>query len=248
MIKLVCPECRRENEPERIYCHDCGARLDRSALAKAEATTEEDPAATHKRVKALFDGRNAMMRARFFKISKLVLSALGAAVVIQIIRPPDLPEVVKAEMLPRQINLDLESAAMDPRSPGLRYSEADVNAYLAYALKSKKTALSKVLQFERAVAEFGEGFYNLTVERSLLGFSVFTTGSFTPTLQNGVLTNTARAGRLGRMPVHPALMNLIAPYLFGDLASVTERERKSIAKLSGVEIHPQTLIFGPHQP
>ncbi|MFN2476165.1 MAG: hypothetical protein ABR526_07495 [Chthoniobacterales bacterium] len=247
MIKLVCPECRRENEPARIYCHDCGARLDRSALAKAQASAE-DPAATHKRVKALFDGRNAKMRARFFQISKLVLSALGAAVVIQMLRPPDLPAVAKAEMLPRQINLDLESAAMDPRSPGLRYSKAEVNAYLGYALKSKKTALSKVLQFENAVVELGEGFYNLTVERSLFGFSVFTTGSFVPTLQNGVFANNTRGGHLGRLPLHPALMNLVAPYLFGDLASVAERERKSISKLSGVEIHPQTLIFGPHQP
>lgn len=248
MIKLVCPECRRENEPERIYCHDCGARLDRSALAKAQAATEEDPAATHRRVKALFDGRNAKMRARFFQISKLVLSALGAAALIQMIRPPDLPEVPKAEMMPRQINLDLESAAMDPRSPGLRYSEAEVNAYLGFALKSKKIALSKVLQFERGVVELGEGFYSLTMERSLMGFSLFTTGSFSPSLHDGMIANTVRAGRIGRLPVHPAAMNLLAPYLFGDVASVTERERKSIAKLSAVEIHPQTLIFGPRQP
>ena len=40
MIKLVCPECQRQNEPERIYCHDCGARLDRSALAKVAPKME----------------------------------------------------------------------------------------------------------------------------------------------------------------------------------------------------------------
>src|SRR5437764_15002861 len=34
MIKLICPECRRENEPKRIYCHDCGARPDQTAFAK----------------------------------------------------------------------------------------------------------------------------------------------------------------------------------------------------------------------
>jgi len=53
-MKLVCPECRRENEPERIYCHDCGARLDRSSLAK-EKSKEEDPKATQKRLKAMLD-------------------------------------------------------------------------------------------------------------------------------------------------------------------------------------------------
>lgn len=248
MIKLICPECRRENEPERIYCHDCGARLDRSALAKAQATSAEDPAATHKRVKALFETRGLKQRARFFQISKLILSALAAAALIQMIRPPDLPEVPKAEVLPRQINLDLESAAMDPRSAPLRYSEAEINAYLGYTLKSKKTALSKVLQFERAVAELGEGFYNLTIERSIMGFSIFTSGSFRPVIQNGAVANVARAGRIGRLPLHPALTNLLAPYLFGDLASVTERERKSIAKLGVVEVHPDAVTFAPRQP
>ena len=32
-ITLVCPDCQHENEPQRIYCHSCGARLDRSKLS-----------------------------------------------------------------------------------------------------------------------------------------------------------------------------------------------------------------------
>lgn len=247
MIKLVCPECRRENEPERIYCHDCGARLDRSALAKAPPK-EEDPAATHKRVKALFEARGLKARTRFFQISKLVLSALTTAAVIQMIRPADVPEAPKAEMMPRQISLDLESAAMDPRSPALSYTQPEVNAYLAYTLKSKRAALSKVLQFERAVADLEEGYFDVTVERSLLGFSLFTTGSFTANLQTGTLMIAARGGRLGRLPVHPALMKLSSPYLFGDLVTVFDRERKTITKLGAVELHPQSVVFSPKLP
>jgi len=33
MTKIVCGECRHENEAERIYCHNCGERLDRSMAA-----------------------------------------------------------------------------------------------------------------------------------------------------------------------------------------------------------------------
>ncbi len=54
-MKLICPECRRENEAARIYCHDCGARLDRSSLAK-EKQTEEDPKDTQRRLRGFFDG------------------------------------------------------------------------------------------------------------------------------------------------------------------------------------------------
>ncbi len=74
MIKLVCPECQRQNEPERIYCHDCGARLDRSALAKV-APKGEDPKETHRRLHKLFDPGRIKMRLLFFKISKLILGA-----------------------------------------------------------------------------------------------------------------------------------------------------------------------------
>ena len=248
MTKLICPECRRENEPERIYCHDCGARLDRSALAKASATQEEDTQATHRRVKALFDARGVKFRRNFFQFSKLILAALATAAIIQMFRPPELPEPPKMEMLPRQISLDLENAAMNPRSPAVSYTEADVNAYLAATAKSKQAVLSKWLNFERAVVDFEEGMGAITVERSMFGLSVFTTGWYTVSLQNGAVSLKSRGGKLGHMPVHPALMQYAAPYLFGDIATAVDRERRSIVKLGGVELHPQLITFTPRQP
>ena len=77
-----------------------------------------------------------------------------------------------------QINLDLENAAMDPRlAAPLRYSEEQVNAYLSYTLKSKQKVLSSYLQFERVVVAFEEGVCRVTAERSLGGYSVFTTSA-----------------------------------------------------------------------
>ena len=62
-MKLICPECRHENEIERIYCHECGARLDRSKVAKTEAQAE-DPKETQRRLRALLDARGARLRYR----------------------------------------------------------------------------------------------------------------------------------------------------------------------------------------
>ena len=112
MIKLVCPECRRENEPERIYCHDCGARLDRSALAKI-GPKGEDAKETHRRLRSLLDPQRAKMRLMFFKISKMVLGAFATAALIQMLLPPDVPPRAKSGEFPPQINLDLENAAMN---------------------------------------------------------------------------------------------------------------------------------------
>lgn len=243
MIKLVCPECRRENEPERIYCHDCGARLDRSVLAKAPQK-EEDAGATQRRVKSMFDPGRALMKKRFFDVSKLILGALALAGLIQMIRSPDLPEKPKAAMLPVQISLDLENATVTPSSPQLRYTEEQMNQYLGYSLKSKQTALSKYLTFERAVVGFEQDLCRVTVERSLSGFPLCVSTYFNASIQNDGLVVKNRGGAIGRMPVHPMLMQY-GGFLFSDVAAVVERERKSVAKLAAVEFQPKLVVLTP---
>ncbi|HEX8281321.1 MAG TPA: zinc ribbon domain-containing protein [Chthoniobacterales bacterium] len=244
-IKLVCPECRRENEPERIYCHDCGARLDRSGLAKAKAK-EEDPKATQRRLQSMLDPQRAKLRRQFFLGSKLVLGAVVVAGIVQMLRPPDLPPPSKAT-LSAQINLELENASMDPRVGSLRYSEEQVNAYLAYSLKSKQAALSKYLQFNRVVVSFEEGYSIVTVERSYMGVSVFATGSYTAAIENGAVVARSRGGAIGRLPVHPLLMKYGA-ILFADVRSALDREQRSIAKLGAIEFHPDLVVLAPRQP
>lgn len=243
MIKLVCPECRRENEPERIYCHDCGARLDRTALAKI-APKGEDAKETQRRLRTMLDPQRAKMRLMFFKVSKLILGAFAAAAVIQMVLPPDVPPRAKSGEFPPQINLDLENAALNHATAPLRYTEAQVNAYLGSALKSKQAALSKLLQFERAIVNFDENICKVTAERSLFGFSFFTGTSSKVTLENGTLKASNNGGSIGRLPVHPFIMKYSDP-IFSDLWAALDRERKSVAKMGAIEIHPQAVVLTP---
>ena len=86
MTKLICPECRKENEAERIYCHECGAKLDRSKVISskpADARVKEQ-----KRVRNMFDARRAKIRLLFFKLAKSILGAFAAAVVVSMFLPP----------------------------------------------------------------------------------------------------------------------------------------------------------------
>jgi hypothetical protein len=244
-MKLVCPECRRENEPERIYCHDCGTRLDRSALAK-EKSKEEDPKETRRRLRSILDPRRAKLRHQFFQGSKLLLGSFLMAAVVQMVRPPDLPPATTASDLPPQINLDLENLLMDPRTGPLRYTEEQVNEYLAYTLKGKRPALSKYLQFQRAAVALDENGCRLTLERSLFGYSLFTATRFSAQLTNGNITIQNHGGRIGRLPVHPALMQY-SGFLFSDFVAALDRERRLVVKLGAVEFGPKTIILYPRQ-
>lgn len=241
MIKLVCPECQRQNEPERIYCHDCGARLDRSALAKV-APKGEDPKETHRRLHKMFDPGRIKMRLMFFKISKLVLGAAALAALIQMLRAPqELPERVKNIEL-QQINLDLENAITNRSAAPLQYAETQVNDYLINVVKNKRAALSKVLEFERAFVKFEEGVCQITAERSLLGFSVYHALSNKVAFQNGALSISPNGGRIGRLPIHPMIMKY-GDILFTDLWAVLDRDRKSVSKMATIEFHPKTVIL-----
>jgi hypothetical protein len=242
MIKLVCPECQRQNEPERIYCHDCGARLDRSALAKV-APKLEDPKATRRRLQQMLDPGRLKMRLLFFKVSKLILGAFALAVLIEMFLPPELPERSKNIEL-QQINLDLENAIASHSPTPLQYTDTQVNDYLVNVTKSKHAALSKVLQFERAVANFNEGGCRITAERSLFGFSVFHSISYNVTLQNGTLITSNNGGSLGRMPIHPMIMKY-GDILFADLWTALDSEKRSVAKMDAIEFHAKTVSLTP---
>ena len=245
MIKLICPECRRENLPERIYCHDCGARLDRSSLAKG-GPTQEDPKETLRRLRSMLDPQRGKMRSLFFKVSKVVLGSLVLATVIQMILPPDIPARARSASFPPQISLDLENASMSHGAASLQYTEEQVNAYLINALKSKQAALSKLFPLERVVVNFDENYCRLTLQRSLFGYSIYTAEAGNVSLQNGALAASYVGGSIGRLAIHPLAMKF-AGIFFHDFWKAFDRERKAIFKMSAVEFHPQSVVVIPKQ-
>jgi hypothetical protein len=241
--KLICPECRHENEVERVYCHSCGAKLDRSAVKEQKEPVQD----TRQRVKKMFDPTRAKIRYLFFKTSKYILGAAALAVVILMILPPDVPEPKKELVLASQVRIDMENALQHHSPPQLNFTEDQVNAYLASALKTKQSALNKpMLDFNRAVAAFREAQFTLIVERSVFGFSLFSAGSFGVTLNEGKIVTSNQGGAIGRMPIHPLLMQY-ADVIFADIWVALDRDAKLVSKFAGIEFHDKSaaLIVTP---
>ncbi len=241
-VKIVCPECRRENEQERIYCHDCGARLDQSKLAPRQASSAETPEQMHKRVSQMFDPRRGRAIRITTKWVKLLAGAALAAVLVLILLPPSLPPAKKSETLPPQISLDLEGMTAYGKPAVLRYSEEDVNAYLANVLKKKDSLNHPLLDFDRAVMQFHPGYCDFTVGRSIFGYTVYSGGTFAEHLQDGRLNASGSRGAIGRLPIHPVLMRY-AGFLFGDVVSALERERKFIGRAGGLELRDKEIVL-----
>lgn len=242
-VLLKCAECGRENEVERIFCHDCGAKLDRSSLAARKNPKVETADAAHKRLQGMFSDRGASFRLWGGRIAKLLGAAIAAALLILMFMPADVPPPVQSSELPRQINMDLEMMTMYHRPPALKYSDSEVNAFLNNALRNKKAALTySILDFERAIVGFLPGACRLTIERSVFGFPVYTTALYATAVKDGKITAEVRGGWLGRLPIHPALAKYLV-YTQADAGKTMARERRLLEKVSGIEFIDKEVIF-----
>ena len=133
MIKLICPDCQHENETERIYCHSCGARLDRSKLTPAVPLGDPDVKAQEHLKKLLRGGQGNIKRAAL-KLAKVVFGALGLAALIVMALSPDLPPATKSYSFAPMINMDMVSAISNHQGASLVYDEEQINSYIASLL------------------------------------------------------------------------------------------------------------------
>jgi hypothetical protein len=243
VTKLICPDCRHENEPERIYCHNCGARLDRSAVKKERMAAEEPRVVTQARLKRMFDPTRGRSTRIALKLVKVILGALVLALVIQMLLPPDLPTETKNDSFAPMISMDLLSALESRRPQQLVYSQDQVNSYLASLIRRKDSpAKEGFLPIRRIFARFDEGVCRIYASYSFFGLPLYVSGCYSVRIESGKLIATCHGGSFGRLPIDPALMNQLDVVLRKTWKTV-DRERKQITQLAALEFHPQSVSF-----
>jgi hypothetical protein len=92
------------------------------------------------------------------------------------------------------------------------------------------------------VVAFREGSCAITLERSLFGYSLYTTAIYAPKIAGGKLVVTSKGGSLGRLPIHPQLARFMG-VLFADVWAALEREGKLVAKMGTIEFHEKAVLM-----
>ena len=243
---LVCKQCNFENEPERVYCHNCGAKLDRTLLPP-EATRREDPVVVQERVRKLVSPRRGASLSQIKGLlSSLVAGAVLATLILMIKTPANLPELSKeAVMNAPNISDDLASLEEVPGGRPVRYPEDQVNAFLQSSLRGKETASFGVsMKFERVFVRFHEGYCSFTSEESIMGVPIYATTNRTVAIENGAIVSRVLGGSLGKLNIPAAAM----PYferLFAPVLKVFEHDRTALARLRSVTCREKAVDFAP---
>ncbi len=233
---LPCKQCGYVNEPERVYCHNCGTKLDRSVLPKEEEVRRETPEKARRRIQKMTNPDKGIVKRELKTLVQTILWAASTALLIQILRPPsDVPPVQK-DVLPRMIQSDIMDAVEAAQPLRLTLTQDEINAFLKGQIKDKDTSLlAGIIEFKRAFVVLTPGVCHIGMEKSLWGWPVYFGTNYKLEMINGEFTATNNGGNLGRVPIHPLVMQY-CDYLFRGLWVALHREEQQMHQMQWVQV------------
>lgn len=248
MATYKCTQCGHENENERVYCHNCGTKLDRALLPQDEKQkNQETPEKARKRVlKMTNPAKGLFTRAVAKQLFQTIACALVIAVVAQAVRPPEnIPPVMKDLIDVPPIAERLEDEIATPQSHQLAIPEDIANGYLQKTVKTRDAQgreSSSYLKFERAFLHFDDGICNMNLKLTIFDWPLYATNYYQLAIEGGELRATSVGGAIGRMPVHPSVMKF-AGAIFKNLWEALKREKKLLDQMKSVEVKKGQIVL-----
>ena len=129
---LVCKACDYVNESERVYCHNCGVKLDRELLANQQPTQFDAQKRQREIKKMMNPGRGHFAKASKAFLKTVILAAIAGALIDAALPPEGIVQNTKkdeAMELP-QIDLLLENLTVAPAGKRVGVREEDINTYI----------------------------------------------------------------------------------------------------------------------
>ncbi len=236
---LPCEQCGYLNEPERVYCHNCGSKLDRSLLPKSEQKKQETPEKARKRITKMTNPQAGWFWREvktFFQV--IIYSALAAAIILIAQAPDGVPDPKKPSTM-RLVSSDMMEALESPAPRALSFSEDEVNQYLKQMLKAKEGMIPGV-QFMRAFVNFRPGALRISSENSVWGYPLYSGVDYHIEVKDGKFTSTVVGGNFGRLAVDPQIMRY-GEAAFQSLWTALQRERKQMDRMLSVKVDKERI-------
>jgi hypothetical protein len=240
---LTCSQCGFANETERVYCHNCGAKLDRSLLPKGEQAGKEAVDRVRKRVKKMTNPGQTSVTRELKTLANVIVWAVLAAFIIGFIREPGgVPSAKTDEGGLRMVGSEIAEALEFPQSRALQFTDGEVSSYLRSALKSKTAGLIPGVKFERAYVKFEPGNVYIGLQQSIAGYSLYSGSRYQIGVKDGQFFARNVGGNFGRVAVHPGLMQYL-DVVFRPLWKPLKREHDQMKSMQRVEAMKGSVVL-----
>ncbi len=213
MSAIKCGACAHENDQTRVFCQNCGARLERPEGAAAPKISGPTKVPTGP-LKVQRQGMGPLGLLLWVFRRLLSTAFLGAliAMLIQMSRAPEgiPPAKPGNEAAARQLFESVQSFSDNIYPRGLDVTQDQINNYLAARIlpaQGQTEGMNFRAEFQRAFVVIGSGKADLFIEQKLLGHPVYLYLTAVPGAPGEPLRYTG--GGVGRIPVHEKLVPLL---------------------------------------
>lgn len=243
--KITCTACQYENEIERVYCHSCGEKLDRSLIPVVDEVKESDNnEKTRQKVKKMMNpNRFAWVRV----IKTLALIEIFAAIVAAGFLASQAPEntpPMKTDRMPSMEVKEMWDGMMNTRpSVVVAFSDFDINYFLRKAVKG--TAGSLGIKYDRTFVTLQPGLLNVASQRDAWGLRIYNSVGFKPTLTDGKWSADVQRVAIGRLTIPADLAKLakMDNLVLDAVAKAFEKEIKQLDRVQKIEVGENVISF-----
>ncbi len=245
-MSLKCSSCGYDNDPTRVYCHNCGEKLqageEASALPGGFTPVQElaarPPARKRRPIAwgALFSGL----------LKVVILAGLTAAVVLAVLPPLDLPPPVQAdERVAERINDMLKGASASSGAISFGLPGEEVQKWFVSSVHFKSPEGFVSLRPERVYAVLGNSNVRVGLQAALpVAVSIYFEGDYEPVREGNSYVLRPKRYSVGRLPLPVILGWPVERQLCGmEEALAPSLERLARASYIGVTPERVTLRF-----
>lgn len=243
--RLTCTSCNHENEIERVYCHNCGEKLDRSLLpAVNEDKSDDDREKERKKVKSMMNPHRLswLRTVKVFVLIELLAAAVAAGY-LATQAPEAVPPAAKDKFPELEVG-DVWAGMMSAKpSVAVTFKEFDLNYYLRKQLKGAEGPLGT--KFVRAFTHLEPGLVTLGSERNAWGLPFYNSATFKPVLKDGKWSADMTRFAIGRLTIPPAFAKLVMldSFTLGVLTKAFEREIKNLSRIEKIAPDKGVISF-----
>ncbi|MGD0652032.1 MAG: zinc ribbon domain-containing protein [Verrucomicrobiia bacterium] len=239
---LICPKCNYDNELGRIFCHQCGAKLD---LDKVKPTSRGGKIIHHRKQRTA--GRIVN---RVIGIVILVLLIWGIYLICQV---PDIQPVkpTNAVLLAADSKrLALEQLLLQKRLFEIEITAAELNAFIDSLGLEKHagsgfTVVPVTLQVELGDGTLKLNFLGIAKLGDALSKKIFISYTGVPTTEQGHFEFKPIAAAIGQMPIHPKILQStsLLQNCFGRLLSKLDHEKSLLDQLTSISVDHNHIVL-----
>lgn len=239
---ISCAGCGYDNDPTRVYCHNCGVKLERGTAVAPPPTgfTHPTDVAKVKPRRAPINWRGIF--GAFLKACVLV--ALAAVLVLAVLPPREVPPPVAADArTAERVSGLVRNASASDAPRGFALPAGDVQRWLATVVQLPRPDAAWKLDPQRVYFSQRNDLVRVGVEASLFNvLDLFFEGDYRPVLVGKSYTLQPQSYSVGRLPL-PVVLGWPVERQMSALAEALAGPLSQLARASYIGVAPDEVTL-----